>query len=442
MTPTPLDNDLRARIAAAVTEGFPEQVKLTQELVRCPSTRGNEHTAQDLMARAMRARGLVTDIFGMDHVAISRHPGGSRISDIHSTAPIVVGIHRPKEESGRSLILQGHVDVVPSGPEDMWATQPFDPVIRDGWLYGRGAGDMKAGVVSLLAALDALARIGLQPAATIYLESVVEEETTGNGALMTHLRGYRAEAAMIPEPGQETLTRANLGVLWFQVDVRGQPVHVANMGEGSNAIDAAWRVIGALRELEIRWNEAAKTDSLFSSIPHPLNLNVGRIEGGDWASSVPAWCRVDCRIGFLPGISAAEAAKEIETCVADFAATDRFLSNMPPPVTFNGFFAEGYRLEPGSEAEQVLARAHEDVMESALETRLATAYLDARVYALYDRIPVLNYGAIAENYHACDERVNLASLERTTAVIAQFIAEWCGLEPLPMITSPTAGRHL
>lgn len=426
----PLDSALRARIRAAVSKGFPAQVKVTQDLVRCPSTRGDEHTAQDLMAREMRARGLSMDIFDMDHDAIGRHPGGSRISDSHSAAPIVVGIHRPQTEKGRSLILQGHVDVVPAGPEDMWTIPPFDAVIRDGWLYGRGAGDMKAGVVSLLFALDALARIGLQPASTVYLESVVEEEATGNGALMTHLRGYRADAALIPEPGHETLTRANLGVLWFQIDLRGQPVHVANMGEGSNAIDAAWRVIGALRDLEKRWNDAAASDPLFSSIPHPLNLNIGRIEGGDWASSVPAWCKVDCRIGFLPGVPAADAAREVENCVADFAASDRFLSNMPPRVTFNGFFAEGYRLEPGSEAEDALASAHADVMGTALETRLATAYLDARVYALYDRIPVLNYGAIAESYHGCDERVDLASLERTTAVIAQFIAEWCGVEPL------------
>ncbi|MFZ1728047.1 MAG: ArgE/DapE family deacylase [Albidovulum sp.] len=426
----PLDPALRTRIAAAVAEGFAAQVAFTQELVRCPSTRGHEHTAQDLMARALRARGLAVDIFGMDHAAIANHPGGSRISGSHSAAPIVVGIHRPQTETGRSLILQGHVDVVPAGPADMWTAPPFDPVIRDGWLYGRGAGDMKAGVVSLLFALDALARIGLQPAATVYLESVVEEEATGNGALMTHLRGYRAEAALIAEPGQETLTRANLGVLWFQIDVRGRPVHVANMGEGANAIDAAWRVIGALRGLEARWNEAAASDPLFGDLSHPLNLNIGRIEGGDWASSVPAWCRVDCRIGFLPDTPAAEVACAIEGCVADFAASDRFLSNMPPRVSFNGFFAEGYRLAPGSDAEQVLAQAHQAVMGSPLESRLATAYLDARVHALYDGIPVLNYGAIAENYHACDERVNLASLERTTAVIAQFLADWCGVEPL------------
>jgi acetylornithine deacetylase len=426
----PLDPSLADRLTQSVADGFADQIAFTQDLVRFPSTRGNEHTVQDYMARALRSRGMDVDVFAMDHGAIGRHPGGSRISKTHSEAPIVVGIHRPKKETGRSLILQGHVDVVPAGPEDMWSTPPFDPVIHDGWMSGRGAGDMKAGVASAVFALDALRRIGLQPAATVYMQSVVEEESTGNGALMTHLRGYRADAALVPEPGNEGLTRANLGVLWFQLEVKGHPVHVANMGTGANAIDAAYRVANDLRKLEERWNEEARLHPLFAGHHHPINLNIGKIEGGDWASSVPAWCRIDCRIAFLPGIPAANAARQIEMAVADFARQDPYLANNPPRVTFNGFFAEGYHLAEGSEAEAALAEAHAGVMGRPLASHLTTAYLDSRVYALYGNIPVLNYGCTAENYHGFDERVNLASVQSTTAVIARFIASWCGVEPV------------
>jgi hypothetical protein len=88
----------------------------------------------------------------------------------------------------------------------MWSTPPFEPVVRDGWMYGRGAGDMKAGVSAAVFALDSLPRVGLQPAATVYLQSVIEEESTGNGALMTHLRGYMRRSqvgssrAVLPPP--------------------------------------------------------------------------------------------------------------------------------------------------------------------------------------------------------------------------------------------------
>ncbi|MEZ5774698.1 MAG: ArgE/DapE family deacylase [Hyphomicrobiaceae bacterium] len=423
-----IDDATRTAILQAVDAGFERQVAFTADLVRCPSTRGAEHTVQDLMARAMRARGLATDLFQMDDEAILAHPGGSRISASHSRAPIVVGIHRPRQEAGRSLILQGHVDVVPAGPAEMWSTPPFEPVVKDGWMHGRGAGDMKWGCAANLFALDALAAAGLQPASTVYVQSVVEEESTGNGALMTHLRGYRADAALIPEPGGETLTRANVGVLWFEIEVKGHPVHVAYMGAGANAIDAAYRVIGALRGLEADWNARHGGRGLFAGIEHPFNLNIGRIEGGDWASSVPAWTRVQCRIAFPPGTRAADAAAEIETAVARFARTDPFLANQPPVITFNGFFAEGYELKPGSEAETVLAKAHESIFARPLEARIGTAYLDGRVYALYDGVPTLTYGAIAEGYHSYDERVDLESVRRTTKVMALFIAEWCGVE--------------
>jgi acetylornithine deacetylase len=424
----PLESTTRDAIVKSVADGFAEQVAHTQALIRFPSLRGEEHAIQDFVFRELRRRGYAVDRFAMDRAAIESHPGGSKFSDLHSTAPILVGIHRPREEKGRSLILQAHVDVVPAGPEDLWTHPPFDPVIEGDWLYGRGGADMKAGHAANFFALDALRRLGWQPAATVYIQSVVEEESTGNGALMTHLRGYRADAVLIPEPEDERLVRANVGVLWFQVEVRGHPVHVREMGAGANAIEAAYRVIGALRALEAEWNTQKAGRPHFENEAHPINLNIGRIEGGDWASSVPAWCRLDCRISIFPGTSAAEAAREIEAAVAAFARQDPFLANQPPQVVFNGFFAEGYVLDEGSEAERVLAEAHQAATGNPLTSFMTAGYLDTRVHALYDHVPALCYGPISKGIHGFDERVSLASVQRITAAMALFIAEWCGLE--------------
>ncbi len=426
----PLDQAMREKIAASVEAGFAEQVAFTQELVRMPSLRGQEHAIQDRVFHALRDRGYAMDRFGMDRDAIAAHPGGSKFSPEHSDAPIVVGIHRPRAETGRSLILQAHVDVVPAGPADMWSRPPFDAAIADGWMYGRGAADMKAGHAANLFCLDALRRAGLQPAATVYVQSVVEEESTGNGALMTHLRGYRADAVLIPEPEDERLVRANSGVLWFTVEVRGVPVHVREMGAGANAIDAAYRVVGALRQIEERWNADKAGRAHFEQEDHPINLNIGRIEGGDWASSVPSWCRVHCRISLYPGIDAATAAREIEREVARFARDDRFLANNPPRVAFNGFFAEGYVLEEGSEAERILGEAHRAATGKPLESFMTAGYLDTRVHALYDKVPALCYGPIGERIHGVDERVDLESVRRVTTAMALFVAEWCGVEPV------------
>jgi acetylornithine deacetylase len=423
-----IERDLRERIIASVKEGFPEQIEYTKALVRFPSVRGAEHAIQDFVFRSFRDEGLALDRFSMDRAAIERHPGGSKFSEEHTDAPIVVGIHRPDSEVGRSLVLQAHVDVVPTGPNSLWSRPPFEPAVETDWMFGRGAADMKAGHAANLFALKSLRRIGLQPAATVYLQSVVEEESTGNGALMTHLRGYRADAVLIPEPEDEKLVRANTGVLWFEIQIQGHSVHVREMQSGGNAIDAAYRVIGALRELEANWNYRKKGREYFKQEDHPINLNIGRIEGGDWASSVPAWCTLQCRIAIYPGTDANEAAREIERAIADFARSDKLLANNPPRVIFNGFFAEGYVLEPGSEAEEVFARSHLQVTGNKLETFVTAGYLDTRVYSLYDQVPALCYGPVSRNIHGADEGVSLSSVQRVTAVMALFIADWCGVE--------------
>lgn len=424
----PLDPDIADKITEAVAAGFDEQIRLTQDLVRMPSLRGAEHAVQDRIAEELRELGLRIDRFGMDRDLIAAHPGGSNFSDEHSDVPILVATHHPRSETGRSLILQSHVDVVPTGPAELWTHPPFDPVIEGDWMYGRGSADMKAGGAANIAALRALRRIGLQPAATVYLQSVVEEESTGNGALMTHLRGYRADACLIPEPEDEKLVRANCGVLWFTVDVSGVAVHVRDMGAGNNAIDAAYRIVGALRQLEAELNAEKADRPHFADMAHPINLNIGRIEGGDWPSSVPNWCRLHCRIALYPGQKAADISRRVEDAVSRFSRDDAFLSNQPPTVTFNGFFVEGYVLDEGSEAEAILGNAHRQATGEPLGTLVTPAYLDTRVYALYDEIPALCYGPTGENIHGLDERVSLASLKRITTAIALFIAEWCGVE--------------
>lgn len=423
-----LDSRLAEEILAAVDAGFDAQVRFTQDLVRHPSLRGQEHTAQDFLFRAMAERGYAMDRWAIEEAAIRHHPGFSPIKVNYDNAINVVGTHRPRDENGRSLILNGHVDVVPTGPQELWTAPPFEPRIEEDWMYGRGSGDMKAGLAANLFALDALKSLGLTPAATVYLQSVTEEECTGNGALACLLRGYRADAALIPEPEDGMLVRANTGVIWFRIHVRGQPVHVREAGAGANAIEAAYAVIAGLRGLEAEWNARKADFRHFADLDHPINFNPGKIAGGDWASSVPSWCSVDCRIAIYPGVDPRDAAREIEACVSAVARGHPFLANNPPEVEYNGFFAEGYVLEEGSAAEAALGRAHARAFGASLESFVTPGYLDARVFVLYDDCPCLVYGPYSENIHAFDERVSLSSLKRVTGSIALFVAEWCGLE--------------
>ena len=433
-----LSSDQTRDILGAVDRGFERQLALTQELMALDSTRGQERRAQAFFYEALKSRGYEMDRWSIDVREIESHPGFSPVKVSYDDAINVVGTHHSDSEAGRSLILNGHIDVVPPGPLDMWTRPPFSPHIEGDWLFGRGGADMKAGLCANIAALDALEALGLQPAAKVHVQSVTEEECTGNGALSALVRGYRAEAALIPEPEENMLVRANTGVIWFRIHVKGRPVHVREAGLGANAIEAAVSIIPALKALEQQWNDRKSAYRYFESLDHPINFNVGKIVGGDWASSVPSWCSIDLRVAIYPGVDPREAAKEIETCIRKHADAHPFLKNNQPEIEYNGFFAKGYVLEEGSEAEKVLGHAHAQSFGASLESFVTPGYLDGRVFVLYDDCPCLVYGPVSKNIHAFDECVSLHSLKRVTGTIALFIASWCGLEPLTRPRRPRA----
>ncbi|HVJ31933.1 MAG TPA: ArgE/DapE family deacylase [Terriglobia bacterium] len=422
-----LEPTLVQRIVAAVDAGFERQCALTEEAIRFPSLRGQEAPAQDFMAEQYRRRGFDVDQWRIDLDDIRHLPGFSPVTVSYDNAYNVVGAHRPRSVAGRSLILNGHIDVVPVGPLELWTRPPFE-TWRDGdWLFGRGGGDMKAGLICSLAAFDALARLDLQPAAPVYFQSVTEEECTGNGALSCLQRGYRADAAIIPEPSNDCLVAGQLGVMWFQVKLRGRPAHVGWAGSGANAIEASFPIIAALHELEAKWN--AQPHAHWSDHPHPINFVVSKIEGGDWTSSVPAWCTFDMRISFYPGMELDQVRRDVEATIRQAAQGHNFLANNPPEVVYHGFQAEPYIVTGGEAAQACLRQSHRLVTGHDPRDVSLTATTDARFFGLYAGIPALVYGPVAHDIHGFDERVSLHSMRNVTRTIALFMAQWCGLQP-------------
>jgi len=203
---------------------------------------------------------------------------------------------------------------------------------------------------------------------------------------------------------------------------------MAETATSVNAIEAAQGVITALKQLESRWNQQRQQQPLYRDNERAINLNIGRISGGDWPSSVPAWASIDCRINLFPDRDPEQAFAEIQQCIADHAQSQPGLTDQPPKVTLTGHYSGGYELKPNTDAEQLLARVHRDIYQSELETPSITAYVDAAVFAIYGDMPCLVYGPKAENIHSFDERVDLESLLRVTKAIALFVANWCGLE--------------
>jgi acetylornithine deacetylase len=414
-----------AEITAAVAAQTEWMVDVLERLVAAPTVLGAEEAGQVVMEQALRDVGLAPRDVWLDADVLRADPGSSPFSWDVSTKRNVVATWEAAAEGGRSLILNGHVDVVPPAAPELWSSPPFVPR-RDGdWLYGRGAGDMKAGLVAIAGALRGLRSLGVAPCADVHVQSVVEEECTGNGALQCLLSGPVAHGCVIAEPYPEHITTAQVGVLWAHVDIVGRPAHAAvASAAGFNAIDAAATVSLALRELEAEMN--AVKPPPFDVFAHPLNLNPGVIRGGDWTSTVAAQCTVSYRMALYPGQSPLDFAARVEAVVAAAAAANPFLAENPPRVRYDGFRCEGFTLPPGEPVALTLADAYRRVVGTEAPLVATTGTTDARHFVRRG-IPAVCFGPLAEEIHGIDERVSIASMERAAQVLAVFVGDWCGL---------------
>lgn len=427
--PEPIGPEVLADIDAAVDELRDERTDFLAELVRLPSELGFETAAQLRMANAYEDAGLAVDAWEIDYDALRELPGFSPVDWQAAGRSNVVGVHRVERPAGRSLILNGHVDVVPPGPHQAWTSPPYLPEIRSGRMYGRGAGDMKAGLAASLYALRALRHAGLEPASELILESVIEEECSGNGALATVQRGYLADAAVIPEPFDRSLLTAQLGVLWLRVTVQGRPTHVLEATAGSDAIQLAWQITEELRRLEEEMNRPCEVPHDYAGAVHPINVNVGRFRGGEWPSSVAASCTFDARVGFFPGTSADEAQRRVERRIGEFVAEHAQLRERPPKLDWIGFHAEPYRIGWEREPLPTLRAVHRGLTGEEPAWLASTATTDARILGLAGGIPTTCYGPLAGSIHGVDEWVDLDSVHQVTRTLARLIASWCGLQP-------------
>lgn len=415
------------RILNAVDRLFDDQVQFLEKLVRFKSLRNEEAAAQDFIAGALKERGFEISRLPTDASRIGRHPAFSPATVDYSDSWNVVG-RKVSTGGGRSLAFNSHVDVVPAGSSHRWTSPPFEPRREGDWLYGRGAGDMKAGLVASIFALDAIAEAGLSLTGDVQIQSVVEEEITGNGAATLFAEGFTADVIVSPEPTDEQLVRANAGVIKFRLETRGRPAHPRDPESGQSAIDLMVRLIGHLRVLEQRWIAEREDKRWFKDLANPVALTIGTISGGDWIASIPSDCVAEGRIGFYPGEDPKVRAAEVEAFVARIQVEDpAFAGGNLVSLSWVGVMHAGYALAEGTVAEDTLRAVHAVTHAgAALDAYVMACYLDAAVFSVHGNIPSLVYGPVSENIHGIDERVSLSSLKRVTKTLALFAADWCG----------------
>lgn len=416
--------DPKARVFDAVDRGWSEQLHFLRALIAQRSVLGNTNGAMEVAEQLLGDLGMQVERITLDVDMLREQPGFSPPDWSYDGLYNVVG--RLPGSGGRSVVLNGHLDVVPSTPDDHWTHHPWGGDVEAGRLYGRGAADMKSGVSAMLFAVRAVREAGFELAGDVLTQLVMDEECTGNGTLACLASGAVADACIIPEPFGLSMVAAHPGVLWARITVRGRAAHAAVASGAVNSAEKMVPILQALRELEREVNHETRRHPAFAAVEHPLNYNFGQLHAGDWTSSVPEVCTLDVRFSCYPGEDLDEVQHRFAERVAAAARADEWLAHAPPEVRFYGFRAEGVVYDGNSDIARVVASNHQAVTGVPCSRVAATATLDNRFFDLHFGIPSVCYGPSGGQVHAPDEWVDLESLRNCTKVLAGAVVDWCG----------------
>lgn len=405
---------------------FEDTLSFTEDMVSQYSVLNQEQGVLDTVERQLSDLDLPVQRVEMKHSAMCGHSLYAPVPWDHENKYNLVS-QLNKGASGKTLVFNGHLDVVSAEPKDMWTQAPDIPWRKDGWLYGRGSGDMKAGVAAMIYAVHAVRKAGYNITSPLTIQAVVEEECSGNGALACLQQGFGGDFVLIPEPFGPQIYAAQVGVLWFKLMVRGRPAHVLDTSAGDNAIEKLHRLVPWLKSLESELNEKHRTPP-YDQIKQPFNLNIGKISGGNWASSVPAHAEMEGRIGFPPGMTVNEIMQRVSDCIEQAALKDKAFVTQKPILRFHGFRSEGHVIDTGHEGVHLLADCHHSLVGQEPEHYLSTCTTDLRAFHFYSRIAGTCYGPVAKNIHGIDECVEIESIRQVLKTYALFISRWCQLE--------------
>ncbi len=401
-------------------------ISLLQNLVRIPSITGDESTIQSFLRKELENLKLEVDDCESSREQLQNHPAFSDDGISLEGRTSLVARWRGTG-GGRSLILNGHVDVVPPGDLNAWNDGPWSGNVHDGLLYGRGSCDMKGGIVTALLAVVILQKMGLQPRGDLLIECVIGEETGGVGTLSTILHGYTADAAVVLEPTRLQLCPIGAGAASFRLRVPGLAAHGSMRMEGVSAIEKFALIHNALLDLE---NDRHKSfqHPLYKNGGLPAPLSVGKIQAGDWPSSVPDVLIAEGRYGVLPGEGMSEAREQFEERIRRTAEQDPWLSVHPPVVEwFEGQF-EPAETPLDSDFLKVLSACHNEITGTQTKMHGVPYGSDLRFFTNYAKIPAVLYGpGNVSQAHSANEFINVEEMFTAAQIVALFIIRWCGV---------------
>ncbi len=420
-----MKSDIEQQVLGYIEKRRMSVVEFLRTLIAIPSVTGDEFQIQKFIAERLKDMGLQVDMWEPDITELKKHPAYLPPDHGYKNRPNVVGIHKGIG-GGRSLLFNGHVDVIPSGPADAWKHPPWSGEMEGSRLYGRGASDMKSGLAAMTMAVQALIDLRIKLRGDLLLEYTMDEEATGNGTLACVTRGYKADAGICCETSSLHVQPACIGRIWFEILVRGKPAGIQRRWEGINAIEKGYAVVQAVSRLEkIRID--ALSHPLYPDKQGSLPCMVGVFQSGSFPSAFPDTCLLKGSIATLPGEDTQEVKNSFVHHLLTFAKTDPWLKDNPPEVIFKGYCGDPAEISPDHPIVVTLSQKFKRVMGKDPQITGRQGAADIRYLIKYGQTPTVIFGpGLSEQMHANNEWVDTDDLVAATKVLAMTVMEWCG----------------
>lgn len=394
------------------------------DLISIPSITGEERQVQEAMAGLMEDATLDVEWIEVDPEELSQDPHFPGYEMPRQDLVVVAGTidtGRP----GPHRMLQGHVDVVPPGDLATWSSPAFEPRESGGRMYGRGACDMKGGVVAMLEAVRLALESDAGPTGRITLVTVPSEEDGGAGALAAIRAGYTADMAVITEPTRLEVVVAHAGAITFTLKVPGRAAHASMRREGVSALDKLSMLTQALAEDERIRNES-ETHPLMRAIGLPYPTIIGQVEGGNWPSTVMDSVEAHGRYGVKLGQDCDGAATDLTAAVTAAWEADDWLSGFPVNLEVWGGRFDSAAVDADHELPLSLATAHQQTTGDRPPLTGVPYGADMRLLVNQGGTPTVMYGpGDVRIAHSADEFVPLDEV----ATCAETLARWLVGDP-------------
>ncbi|WP_026380665.1 ArgE/DapE family deacylase [Afifella pfennigii] len=422
-----MTTDFRQAIVDKIDENRDYAIEFLRQMISIPSVTGDEAAIQRFVAEHMRKVGLEVDIWETDWEELKKHPGYRPVARGYENRPNIVATAKGSG-GGRSLLLNGHTDVIPVGDGSGWSDDPWSAAVREGRIYGRGSADMKSGVAAHILAVEFLKKLGLTTKGDVYINVVIDEEVSGHGTLDTVIRGYKADAGISGETSDLAVQPACIGRIWFEITVQGKPAGVQKRYEGVSGIELGYKIVKALQELE---------DERVATVTHPLYPNaldslpclIGSFQAGAYPSAFPDSAVLRGSIGTVPGEDHEGVKQSLVDKIAEVAKTDEWMKDHPPVVRFVGYDAEASEIAQDHPIVETLCRVYKEHTGKDPEISGRQGAADTRFLNKYADTPTVIFGPGSTSVmHANDEYVSIEDYIDAIKVMALTIAEWCGVE--------------